>query len=81
MLIAVLFTGEMLVQRSKDTLSVEIQEKERELPELKKRLEAEIASREENQQRMKEYKVFYCVQYWCCSVSSTGGVVCPVLVV
>ena len=97
MLIAVLFTGEMLVQRSKDTLSVEVQEKERELGELKKKLKAEIASREENQQRMKEYKVFYCVsstggvvcpllvvqcvQYWWCSVSSTGGVVCPVLVV
>ena len=54
----------MLVQRSKDTLSVEVQKKERELAELKKKLEAEIASREENQQRMKEYKVFLCVQYW-----------------
>ena len=81
MLIAVLFTGEMLVQRSKDTLSVEVQEKERELAELKKKLETDIANREETQQRMKEYKVFYCVQYWWCSVSSTGGVVCPVLVV
>ena len=53
----------MLVQRSKDTLSVEVQEKEIELAELKKKLEAEIASREENQWRMKEYKVFLCVQY------------------
>ena len=81
MLIAALFTGEMLVQRSKDTLSVEVREKERELAKLKKKLEAEIASREENQQRMTEYKVFLCVQYWWCSVSSTGSAVCPVLVV
>ena len=48
----------MLIQRSKDTLSVEVEEKERELAKLKKKLKAEIACREENQQRMKEYKVF-----------------------
>ena len=44
-------------QRSKEALSGEVEEKERELVEMKKKLEKEVARSQENQKRMKQAEV------------------------